>query len=757
MLTQIRQLNNISRFTDLTHDGADELRFRKFTLIYGRNGSGKSSLADILRAAGSKQTSSISERRTLGSTGKQILTLAFETGQPLRMNADQWSGPDRKFLVYDQQFIEESVFVGRRISKPQRVALLEIALGPTQAQAALLISQLSKSIREKNTEARTIRSRFATHCSPFGLTVDEFLALTTPENAEDLLEEAEKNLHLAHTQESILQKPRLTQLSGMPAPDFDQIEQILATNLQTIGTDATTAATSHFQNRLQGSGENWIKQGLQFGVEPTCPFCGQDTSEVELVLAYAQFFDQAYANHISDIETALESILQVDEWVTQSTSVFDRNKEVADQWSTDAGLQLAEFTTQALRDRVSETNSALTIQLRQKLAAPGSAVDAALNTQEAQASLRSLSHWIRNYSGVVHQTNTLASITQQQAGGLDLEQAQAQLNAAKAKVARATPEALALRSELTALEQDKDRLESEKEATLQNMRAETPEQLNQFRAVLNQKLERLGAEFSIEDPTTERTGGTPGLAFALRIGTERVKIASQGPGEAQFQSLLGEGDRNTLAFATFLTLTEFNNDLASTILVIDDPMTSFDYDRRRSTANSIQVLAQSASQVILLSHDPGFLALAKDHRTRLREVELELKKGMRALASWSSEDAGAHEYLRLWRGIHEFCTTNNREEQHLQIRGDIRKLLELYFRFRWPDRFLPRNTLESYVRQLQGNPRQLHYSDVEIEEANQLCIFSQEEHHGQGHQTLPPPTPQEVRTFANRALAWILL
>jgi len=69
---------------------------------------------------------------------------------------------------------------------------------------------------------------------------------------------------------------------------------------------------------------------------------------------------------------------------------------------------------------------------------------------------------------------------------------------------------------------------------------------------------------------------------------------------------LSEGDKSTIALSFFLARLSLNKD-KSKIIVIDDPLSSFDYSRRTSTINQLVSILNNCNQFFLLSHDINFI------------------------------------------------------------------------------------------------------------------------------------------------------
>jgi wobble nucleotide-excising tRNase len=81
MLRKIICIKNIGLFCDATHSSHD---FAKVTLIYAKNGRGKSTLASIFRSCSTNDAKIIHRRRTLGCVDLPVVKLIFRTNNKNR-------------------------------------------------------------------------------------------------------------------------------------------------------------------------------------------------------------------------------------------------------------------------------------------------------------------------------------------------------------------------------------------------------------------------------------------------------------------------------------------------------------------------------------------------------------------------------------------------------------------------------------------------------------------------------------------------
>lgn len=85
---------------------------------------------------------------------------------------------------------------------------------------------------------------------------------------------------------------------------------------------------------------------------------------------------------------------------------------------------------------------------------------------------------------------------------------------------------------------------------------------------------------------------------------------------------LSEGDKNAVALAFFLAKVYMSTNLSDKIVIFDDPLSSFDANRRNATIAQLQKLSSKVKQLIVLTHDIYF---ARDIKKRLGSDALSLK------------------------------------------------------------------------------------------------------------------------------------
>lgn len=94
------------------------------------------------------------------------------------------------------------------------------------------------------------------------------------------------------------------------------------------------------------------------------------------------------------------------------------------------------------------------------------------------------------------------------------------------------------------------------------------------------------------------------MLFGIKVSDYEIRNKEETKYSLKYS--LSEGDKNALAFSFFMADVELSPDLNEFFLVIDDPVTSFDYGRKNSTINLLIQLNRKVQKLLILSHDLHF-------------------------------------------------------------------------------------------------------------------------------------------------------
>ena len=766
MLIRINQLDRVGRFTAWAGQRPDELKFRRLSVVYARNAAGKSTLVQVLASAASGDTARVLAYQTLDANQAPEVTLELDAGL-CRFDGTGWTEPRPRVLVFDRDFIEANVYVGRRTSKSQRKKLLQIALGAEDVAYAKEMDALSRRGTELSRQLRPHTSTIKTAAEDFSLPVQEFRDLGPLEEPGAALKAAREVETQAVRSGEILKRPRPQLLPAPPSLDPAGLVRLLDQHVARIRDESAARVAAHLADRLHGRGEQWVRTGLAHADDKTCPFCAQSVGGVELVHDSAAWFDDAYDAFVEQLDLGLARLDEVRTWWDGVGRVGRANIACFEAWNDVLGSERPDLDSRTRQRELRELDG----QLRQALAARRQQPLAKGDAGELTPAVRlwaPVMRAIESYNEGIRAALSAIEERARRVASLSVEEARIQVRTLEARIRRHSPE---IRKAITAegtLRQRKREIEDAKKEAAARLREGTQARLGQFVERVNSLLEDLGAEFRIETLSAERGGGAAGARFRVAIDCGSLDVANSA-GEERFQRLLSDGDRTTLALAVFLSSLDKTEDLTGSIIVFDDPMTSLDVHRSEATAEQITRLVPRCKQVLVLSHHPPFLAqVVHDWNRHGRQadgspgpdlVELELERGSGRLQGWSAAEHFESEYQRRLRTIQEFASNPSLDSRAPEVWGDIRKLLEGDIRHRRPGLFdSAAQPLEPVLRKLRTQPELLDHtpwSEDDLQLLERLCAFgARGNHDGSGH-AVGPPAPEEVRRQAKRALAFV--
>ena len=188
MLSKILEVQKVGRFERLE---ASRITFTKALLIFGENGWGKSTLADLLRSVATGSAAIVGGRETLASAGVQKVRLLFERS-PAEYSAGAWTGHRPTIAVYDQCFINDNIYSGDAVSLEHLKRQYGIVIGSTGVSLVQAIDQLTSQINEFDKAFRDAETVMNTALRTHGLQqlqLAAFVALKTDDAIDRLIDE----------------------------------------------------------------------------------------------------------------------------------------------------------------------------------------------------------------------------------------------------------------------------------------------------------------------------------------------------------------------------------------------------------------------------------------------------------------------------------------------------------------------------------------------------------------------------------------
>ena len=700
MIKKILTLKNVGLFRHGCPNGAVALD--QTTAIYSENARGKSTLAAVLRACHTSDATRLNARRTIDVADAPEVELLLENGARLKYEGGAWNGTSPDIAVFDSEFVECNVYSGFSVRPEQRQSLLDFALGDTTVQLKKQIEKLTIAIQEQTTKIREAGNLLSGLASTLGL--QQFIDLEPIANAEYQIPEYQKRIDATKNAHQL--NARSTPISlKLVQFNLHEVFEILARQLEDIEKTAEATVNAHLAKHEVVGLEDWISQGQVFMETPDCPFCDQSLSSLDLITAYRSHFNTAYKDlkqEVSILETKITSSL-ADTLADLAFSTATTNAARIEAWKDQLEIDSPILDKDAVIEVLTVARNALILLAKQKLGAPLESVGTKADVEVAEQHIATANQLIMDYNDAVA---VIASKIEDFKKGLateDIGGLETELQRIKASIQRQRPEVVQACADYQSATTEKIRLNQEKTETREQIDTLMEQTLTQYQTSINSILTIFGAKFSIERLSVgyQGHGGRPQTKYVLKVRNQEVELGNGSDFSSghSFSTTLSESDKRTLAWAFFIARLEADSELDSKIIVLDDPVSSMDRNRRYQTKRRVAVLATECKQLIVLSHDAYFIRELRDLLIKLNPIQIipKVLEIIRVGNDYSAFDECnldkicASDYYRHHHMVAEYVNGNSPADIR-DVAKAIRPLLEGYLHRRFPGH-IPKNQM----------------------------------------------------------------
>jgi energy-coupling factor transporter ATP-binding protein EcfA2 len=653
MLKKIKLIQGVGNFTKTIAGGID---LGDVTIIYGENRNGKSTLCDVMHSLSEDEPNVILQRKSIPndqtkppkvefmfSTAAGNATSKFENGQW------QVKTPDcSKLYVFDHSFIHRNVITGQKQERPNSENMTSFILGESNTALFTALAGMNNNLRDERSLLSGIEGQFTPYAvGNVPAYVNSPLSAETKEQLEANVaaHEASKQ-QIKNTIQNIDKIKRRNVLGAVGAQvNFaqvcDSINAVLASSLQNVHQDSLVALQSHMSNHVNNSAmfKGWASQGIT-QIKDDCPFCGQALSAdaQSLIAAYQQAFNAEFDRFNNQARQSLNSLRQPFVIPNTRESLIQQhlaNKQVFElyvepQITTNQALAPLTASLEQRHEAILASFDAViansqqatefwTPRLEQKFATPYEAAGL-ISFDVLNAAATTYNQTIYDYWVVAEQINTIfntykASLNEVQLNGqlAAVTQQQVQANLALQRIAL-EPLCVQYRQKLTAVNGIDTAYRAQKRQLEQSQTA----YLDTYFNLINRLFRQLGSSnFEIIKVPNNR-----GRQVIYDL---RVKFKGEDIPIDKINTVFSESDRRALALCIFLAkvMSLPAEEKAKAILVLDDPVTSFDNERIALILNKLDELQRTIKQLIITTHYKGMAAKAvKKFRRCAKSVKL---------------------------------------------------------------------------------------------------------------------------------------
>jgi len=759
MIEKFISIKNIGRFSNCCPRG--DVAFRKLVLLFAENGRGKTTLCAILRSLQSGHSEYISERKALGTSDAASVQIRVG-GNTVSFSSNGWSATHPDISIFDSAFIHDNVYAGDYVDHEHKKNLYRIIVGAQGVQLAEQIEELDSKIRDANRDINTKKDA-ASRNLPNGILLDTYLEWQPVEGVEIKIQQ--KSTEITNRQRTLekateIQAKSLLAKIALPTLPTDFLT-ILAKELADVTTDAESRVRQQITDHQMGNqGETWLSQGVGFIENDNCPFCGQGIDANELIAAYHSHFNAAYKALKQEVTQLSGRITNAigESSLNTTQQTISNNLTLVEFWKQFVETNLPDFALDDVRTKYATLHDIALVLAQRKQQTPIESISPDADFQSAFDAVIALQQSLQAYNTAVDEYNTRISeqkIAAQQGG--DIAALKNELADLEAKKKRFEPEVVQACGAYQTATRAKTQLEGEKRTAKEQLNQYCQQILQTYERSINAYLDQFNTGFRIVNTQHSYRGGSPSSQFQIQINDMPVSLGDNRTpsGTPCFKTTLSSGDRSALALAFFLAALRQDPDITNKIVVLDDPFTSLDRFRRTCTQQLIKNLANTAQQVIVMSHDSHFLKLIYDAHPNdeIKTLQLAHVGDGTMLGEWDIVAETQSTYHKNHGSLLSFY--RDRTGVPLDVARAIRPFLEGWLRVHFPGHFQPNEWLGNFIEKIRsadGNSG-LQHAQADLSELEAINDYSKKYHHDQNpNADAETISSNELHGFVKRTL-----
>jgi wobble nucleotide-excising tRNase len=684
MIENIQTLKNFGIFQNHSNRGIND--FSKYNLFYGWNGSGKSTLSSLFRC--------IENNTSSGRFPSAEFSLKLNDGSTItQANINE---PKLNICTFNHDFIEENISWNNVVKSILLVDKEKIA---EREKLEQLNSQQQSDTKIYNEEIQKIK-KLESEVSKFGTasakrmktslqsidTTDSYYLNYNKTKFEQCISQ---NIDKTKSDIPLLDEKKIIELTNAAKPDqkspitfYQQTinEQTFIKAKERLNDLLKTSVVSQTIQRLVEHGDikTWVESGLDLhksNETKQCEFCGNDITIKRINMLEAHFND--------DYKAFQDRLTKADLWLSDQyiqQPILPLESEFYNEFKTEH-VQACSKLGQAITNLNNEVAAWHEI-LKQKIKNP---LETGLEVNP-----------ISKMSIDAFNDDTIAIGTAVGKNNHKSSNFKAETTKAKKQLELhfATTEVIDFSFH--------DKQHQVVERTSKN---------NKLNATINnRKTEILTLENSLSneglgaDQFNESLHKFIGRSeLTLRFNSTKKGYEILRNNSESVQGNLSEGEKTAIAFVYFITkLKEKDNNIEDTIVVIDDPISSFDSNHLFHAYSFLRTSCDLAKQLFILTHNFTYFKLVRDwfdgkNRNRSRKGKsanalfftIESSTSLPRCSTIKNADTSLvnynSEYHYIFSKLHSYKNSEKLSRDDAFLTANLsRKLLESFFSFKFP-------------------------------------------------------------------------
>lgn len=754
MFDRLDSVKKVGLFEDYAH--SPECELGEVTLIFGENGVGKSTIAAILDSLREQNAGEIIRRTSLPGDVAPTVAVTLN-GKIYTFDGQAWDDklPYDTLDVFYPGFVLRNVHAASSVGPEHQRNLCEFVLGRKAVESVARHAEADDEARAALAEIKLVEAELRLMVKKPD-TLETFLGLPNDPNIDEQLEKARTELKQAQSKEAILARavPRPVTL---PAIDRNAIIGLLEKDAEGIGADVVAVVREHVSHHLDADGENWLAYGAKHVEGNKCPFCAQDTTGSNFVAAVRSYFSAEYRVYTDSLSVEIQGIRE-----RFGSSAFPYVRAtlagqiaVAAQWTDGMAIDQPAVDTALAEAEAAWKRGAAKMEelIADKQAKPLDRIDPVV-ADEALAEYQHATDILVGLNDALSTSGKKAETRKTALSKTDAAEIEERVHRLENQKARFEPLAQDLLGKRNALIEKRSNLEREKTALKKVIGEHAAKVVGKYQEGINYYLAYFGCDIRIESVEPRFPSGKASVQYKLKAHGHEIQLGFSEE-KPCFETVLSEGDKNTLALSFFFARLKDHDKLVGRVVVLDDPVNSLGSSRRGLIEGVIRDLRARGAQVVVLTHDERLAAMMWRDKTLKDIVSLQVERtgnGSR-LRPWDVERATQSEYVRDYLALVDYLENGG---DHEKVATCIRPYVEQRLRYLYPGPpFLTRDPLGHMIDKIRDSVpgSRLHELQTKLAELESINDASLPSHHATDDVPgMAPLTPEGVRLFAQKAL-----
>lgn len=689
MIDKIKSIQNLGIYKDYKADSQLK-NFNKYNLFYGWNGSGKTTISRLFR---------IMERKEIPS---EYSNIKFNIEINLhKYNEKNFVNNSEKIFVFNEEFISENINWDEKINKilllskdkikesKEYNVLKEELYGSVETKTKGL---KDISIEEHNKISKQLKeiedsySKIAKNLKDIFQTVDPTdrvysslnkIKIQNVFNNNQLIEEIQRcNLEEDEANKLVISVKADKREIIKNVPKYIQKNNFIELYIKIQG-ELSKMITAKVIDRLKENTDiaNWVNDGLQLRKKynsSVCEFCGSVISQ-ERLMSLEGHFNNEVSKCKNELEKMLEEIKKynmnfLDIVIEKSLFYKEYNSKI-------------DVLNKDIKEKTEKINHIINLIIQK--------ITEKINNPFAQVKMDE----IQGIENILDEYNKNIKLQQEYINETNQKTMnfEKQINEAKEKLFNYYL---------------KSQIELENIFDKKNQYAKDKAVLNGRDEILKEKEDRLSV---LESTLSNETLGAEKFNDKLNafIGYDELKLKFSKSlkgyeiirKSTKNKALhLSEGEKTAIAFVYFLTkIKENDNKIENSIIVVDDPISSFDNNKLFNAYSSIKCELENCKQLFILTHNFNFFKLIRDWIKKKRDaddnkvhsiykIEPDIENGIRIgnikNAGKSLDQTSEYDYV--FDCVYKYKDRELNENDIFNCGNACRKLLEAFLSFKFP-------------------------------------------------------------------------